>query len=148
MGRSICWMAWTVPGLVSPGLTSSLLFSILNVGFRAIILTFHMNNRSIMSSADSANESTASMLHGHAAYVAGAAKETFGNLTGSEPWQEAGRDDKAAAVDEMRTAKDASGSDTTRNPTVGKLEKALGESVGCEGMAEEGAKSSEDPSVL
>ncbi|MCJ1288415.1 hypothetical protein MMC26_007772 [Xylographa opegraphella] len=90
-----------------------------------------------MSTNTTDETSSASMLHGHAAYVAGAAKETIGNLSGSAPWQTAGQDDKAAAVDEMRAAKEASGSQT-QNPTVGKVEEMVGKGVGCEGMVEEG----------
>ncbi|MCJ1295068.1 hypothetical protein MMC34_006629 [Xylographa carneopallida] len=89
----------------------------------------------------STNETnSASMLHGHAAYVAGAAKETIGNLSGSAPWQAAGQDDKAAAVEEMRAAKQTTVE--TQNPTVGKVEEMLGKGVGCEGMVEEGGRAS------
>ncbi|MCJ1404112.1 hypothetical protein MMC11_007337 [Xylographa trunciseda] len=90
-----------------------------------------------MSSNTTDENSSASMLHGHAAYVAGAAKETIGNISGSEPWQTAGQNDKAAAVDEMRAAKEVSGSQT-QNPTVGRVEEMVGKGVGCEGMVEEG----------
>ncbi|MCJ1233744.1 hypothetical protein MMC14_001702 [Varicellaria rhodocarpa] len=73
-------------------------------------------------------ETPASMLHG----------ETIGSLTSSEPWSTAGANDKSAAVDEMRAAKEAAGGSTTQNPTVAKVEKAVGGAVGCEGMVEEG----------
>jgi len=43
----------------------------------------------------------------------------------------------------MRAAKEASGGDVTRNPTVGKIEETVGKGVGCEGMVEEGARSKE-----
>ena len=38
----------------------------------------------------------------------------------------------------MRAAKEAAGGSTTQNPTVAKVEKAVGGAVGCEGMVEEG----------
>ena len=60
-------------------------------------------------------------------------------MTGSEPWTSAGQSDKSAAVEEMRAAKEASGSQT-QNPTVGKVEELVGKGVGCEGMVEEGGK--------
>ncbi|MCJ1370965.1 hypothetical protein MMC20_002180 [Loxospora ochrophaea] len=91
-----------------------------------------------MSSAD--ETSNASMLHGHASYAAGAAKETIGSLSGSEPWTTSGQQDKQAGIDEMRAAK---GGDTDRGPTVGKVEAMAGKAVGCEGMVEEGGKSQE-----
>ncbi|MCJ1355286.1 MAG: hypothetical protein MMC33_005277 [Icmadophila ericetorum] len=95
------------------------------------------------SDSSTADQSSASMLHGHAAYVAAAAKETIGSFT-STPMQEAGAADKQAAIDEMRAAKenaDASGTGSglgTQNPTLGKIEKSVGSAVGCEGMVEEG----------
>ncbi|MCJ1254597.1 hypothetical protein MMC24_002412 [Lignoscripta atroalba] len=64
--------------------------------------------------------------------------ETIGNLTSSEPLKSAGIDDKNAAVEEMRAAKNAAGGNTTQNPTVGKVEAVVGGAVGCEGMEEEG----------
>lgn len=39
----------------------------------------------------------------------------------------------------MKAAKATSG-DASRNPTVGKIEAAVGSGVGCEGMVEEGRK--------
>ena len=67
-------------------------------------------------------------------------QETIGNLSGSAPWQAAGQDDKAAAVEEMRAAKQTTVE--TQNPTVGKVEEMLGKGVGCEGMVEEGGRAS------
>lgn len=65
-------------------------------------------------------------------------------MTGATAWTSAGQDDKAAAVGEMRAAKEAgsgSGSGSgTQNATVGKVEEMLGKGVGCEGMVEEGGK--------
>ncbi|MCJ1251930.1 hypothetical protein MMC30_009168 [Trapelia coarctata] len=92
-------------------------------------------------SSETPDQNSASMLHGHAAYVAGAAKETIGNLTSSPAWQKTGQDDKSSAVDEMRAAKAAQGGDVTRSETVGKIEETVGKGVGCEGMVEEGARS-------
>lgn len=80
------------------------------------------------------------MLHGHAAYVAAAAKETVGSYTSTD-MQKAGSADKQAAIDEMRAAKEASqGEGVSKNPTLGKVEQSFGSVTGCEGMEEEGAK--------
>ena len=107
------------------------------------------------------------MLHGHAAYVSGAvqvhpplpaslmcsliyystSQEQIGNLTSSTAWQESGQSAKTGAVDEMRSAKQASdaaklashdGETTGGNPTVGMVEQKLGAVTGCEGMEQEG----------
>ena len=43
----------------------------------------------------------------------------------------------------MRAAKEAAGGLQDRNETVGKVEKSVGGLVGCEGMVEEGKKSTE-----
>jgi len=96
------------------------------------------------SDSSTTDPNSASMLHGHVAYVSGAVKETIGNLTSSQPWQATGQADKSAAVDEMRAAKEASGANNTsttgsgQNPTVGKIEELAGRAAGCEGMVEEG----------
>ncbi|KAL8792019.1 MAG: hypothetical protein Q9195_005360 [Heterodermia aff. obscurata] len=74
-----------------------------------------------------------SQIHGHATYVAGAAKEAFGF--------ESGAADKEYAVKEMRAAKEqseASGGEPAKNETVGKIESKLGNVTGCEGMVDEG----------
>ncbi|KAK4690464.1 hypothetical protein P7C71_g6334, partial [Lecanoromycetidae sp. Uapishka_2] len=95
------------------------------------------------SNESSDSQSNPSMLHGHAAYVAAAAKETLGSYT-STPLQNSGASDKQSALDEMRAAKNISdqqgGGDVTKNPTLGSVEQKLGSVTGCEGMEEEGAK--------
>lgn len=94
------------------------------------------------SSGDSNPPSDPSMLHGHAAYVAAAAKETIGSYASTD-MQNAGASDKQAAVEEMRAAKQASdeqGGQVSKNETLGKVEQTLGGVTGCEGMEEEGAK--------
>ncbi|CAF9921661.1 hypothetical protein IMSHALPRED_005238 [Imshaugia aleurites] len=94
------------------------------------------------STGSSESGSNPSMLHGHAAYVAAAAKEAIGSYTSSD-MQTAGSADKEAAVDEMRAAKqasDAQGGEISKNQTLGKVEQSLGSAAGCEGMEEEGAK--------
>ncbi|MCJ1308774.1 hypothetical protein MMC25_002428 [Agyrium rufum] len=89
-----------------------------------------------------ADSNNASMIHGHAAYVAGAAQEQVGNLSGSEAWRQSGQEAKEAAVNEMRSAKEASGGLQDRgDTTMGKVEKSVGSAVGCEGMVEEGGSS-------
>ncbi|KAL9130693.1 MAG: hypothetical protein Q9217_001172 [Psora testacea] len=107
---------------------------------------------------ENSNSSTEnpSMIHGHAAYVAAAAKnlqvvsslisvhvkETLGSYTSTD-MQTAGSAEKQAALDEMRAAKaqsDAQGGDLTKNTTLGKVEQTLGSATGCEGMAEEEQK--------
>ncbi|MDI1486120.1 MAG: hypothetical protein OHK93_004310 [Ramalina farinacea] len=96
-----------------------------------------------MSEADKSS-SDASMVHGHAAYVAAAAKETLGSYT-STPMQEAGASDKQAALTEMREAKkageeQAGGGGVQKSETLGKVEQFAGKATGCEGMEEEGGK--------
>ncbi|KAL2038809.1 hypothetical protein N7G274_008567 [Stereocaulon virgatum] len=95
-----------------------------------------------MSSNDAPNSSNPSMIHGHAAYVAGAVKETIGSYTSTD-MQNAGASDKEAAVEEMRAAKqlsDQQGGEVSKNPTLGEVEQTIGSVTGCEGMEEEGAK--------
>lgn len=94
------------------------------------------------STGPSESGSNPSMLHGHAAYVAAAAKETVGSYTSTD-MQNAGSADKQAAVEEMRAAKqasDAQGGEISKNQTLGKVEQSLGSVTGCEGMEEEGSK--------
>ena len=94
---------------------------------------------------------TPSQLHGHATYVAGAAKEAMGFGSGAE--------DKEYAIKEMRAAKEQAGTfgyflihgvesdekliellggEPAKNETVGKIEEKLGSATGCEGMVGEG----------
>lgn len=57
--------------------------------------------------------------------------------------QNAGSEDKQAAVEEMRAAKqasDAQGGEVNKSQTLGKVEQSLGSVTGCEGMEEEGSK--------
>ncbi|KAL8678419.1 MAG: hypothetical protein Q9186_005227 [Xanthomendoza sp. 1 TL-2023] len=80
-----------------------------------------------------------SMLHGHAAYVSGAAKEAIGTYMSSDPsWKTSATETKDAAVAEMRAAKAQGEGETGKNETVGKVEERLGGVVGCEGMVGEG----------
>ncbi|KAI4238570.1 MAG: hypothetical protein LQ349_001024 [Xanthoria aureola] len=80
-----------------------------------------------------------SMLHGHAGYVSGVAKEAIGTYVSSDPsWKTAGTETKDAAVAEMRAAKEQSQAEPGKNDTVGKMEEKLGGAVGCEGMVGEG----------
>ncbi|KAL9583015.1 MAG: hypothetical protein Q9212_002961 [Teloschistes hypoglaucus] len=80
-----------------------------------------------------------SMLHGHAAYVAGAAKEAVGNYVSSDPsWKSSATETKDAAVAEMRAAKAQSEGQPGKYETMGKVEEKLGGAVGCEGMVGEG----------
>ncbi|KAL8851318.1 MAG: hypothetical protein Q9221_003763 [Calogaya cf. arnoldii] len=91
-----------------------------------------------MASSNNPTENP-SMLHGHAGYVAGAAKEAIGTYVSSDPsWKTAGAETKDAAVQEMRAAKEQSQGDPGKNETVGKVEEKLGSAVGCEGMVGEG----------
>ncbi|KAG8530115.1 uncharacterized protein KY384_005597 [Bacidia gigantensis] len=92
--------------------------------------------------SENSNTGDASMLRGHANYVAGAAKEAIGSYTSTD-MQNAGASDKQAAVDEMRAAKsqsDAQGGELNKNSTLGSVEQKLGSATGCEGMEDEGAK--------
>ncbi|KAI4162627.1 MAG: hypothetical protein LQ342_003673 [Letrouitia transgressa] len=88
---------------------------------------------------NSSPSSSPSLLHGHAAYAAGAAKETLGSYT-SASLQSTGAADKQAGVDEMRAAKAAQPErdSDSGNATVGKMEARVGGAVGCGGMVAEG----------
>jgi uncharacterized protein YjbJ (UPF0337 family) len=44
----------------------------------------------------------ASMLSGHATYAKGYVAETIGNVTGSKEWQESGKKDAQAGIEEMK----------------------------------------------
>lgn len=104
-----------------------------------------------MSSSDASDPTTnPSMLHGHATYVAGAAKVPPSPLSPCllpppqlTPTKEvlgiqSGTSDKEYAVSEMRAAKEQSGGEVGRNETMGKAEETLGKVTGCEGMRGEG----------
>jgi hypothetical protein len=43
-----------------------------------------------------------SMLSGHAQYAKGYVAETIGNVTGSKDWQESGKKDAQAGIEEMK----------------------------------------------
>merc|ERR1712137_586619 len=78
------------------------------------------------------------LVSSHAQYVKGAAEETIGNVTGSEPWKASGAQDKEQAVDAMKAAS------ANRDPSqqgMGGIEEKAGNLVGCEGMQKEGAES-------
>jgi len=63
---------------------------------------------------------------------------------GSDEWKTTGQHDKEAAVKDMRSANDASSSESgIGGAGVGKLEQSLGNAVGCEGMVTEGEKKQE-----
>lgn len=71
----------------------------------------------------------------------------IGNATNSPSWQESGRQDKQAAIDEMRAAKQQGDQEVdydSRNPTVlnaeGKAQGIAGGLTGCGGMQERGTE--------
>lgn len=71
-------------------------------------------------------------------HLANSLQETIGNLTGSQPWQQSGAQDKEHAVDAMKQASEH------RDPSksgFGGVEEKAGNLVGCEGMQKEGAES-------
>lgn len=76
------------------------------------------------------------MIGAHASYVQGAVSEAIGNVTGSADWQKSGQSVKESAVEDMRAASAVDKSQPpAENPTFGgKVEAALGNAVGCEGM--------------
>eukprot|EP01097_Dermamoeba_algensis_P000887 TRINITY_DN1327_c0_g1_i3.p1 TRINITY_DN1327_c0_g1~~TRINITY_DN1327_c0_g1_i3.p1 ORF type:complete len:106 (-),score=26.58 TRINITY_DN1327_c0_g1_i3:125-442(-) len=92
------------------------------------------------------------MIHGHYQYAKGATEESIGNLIGSPEWQESGKRDKDAAVQELRAANattdqtasataykgDTNSNSTTSSVISGSLEKNIGKAVGCQGMVHNG----------
>ncbi|KAK5168256.1 uncharacterized protein LTR77_006825 [Saxophila tyrrhenica] len=79
-----------------------------------------------------------SLIGQHANYVAAAAKETVGSVTGSEDWKATGAQEKQDAIDGMKSASE------NRDPNssgFGKAEEMAGKAVGCEGMESEGQQS-------
>lgn len=52
--------------------------------------------------SDTTNTNSASMLGGHAQFAKGYVEETIGNVTGSKEWQESGKNDAKAGVEEMK----------------------------------------------
>ncbi|GAB7363910.1 hypothetical protein MBLNU230_g4473t1 [Neophaeotheca triangularis] len=86
----------------------------------------------------SSDQQNPSLIGGHAQYVKGAAEETIGSVTGSEPWTSSGEQDKSQGIDAMKQASE------NRDPQrdgMGKAEELAGKAAGCEGMEEEGKKS-------
>lgn len=62
-------------------------------------------------------------------------------MTGSQPWTASGTQDKAQAVDAMKSAS------ANRDPNsqgFGGIEEKAGNLVGCEGMQKEGAQSKQE----
>ena len=53
-----------------------------------------------MSNNNTSNQP--SMIGGHAQYAKGYAEETIGNVTGSKEWQDSGKKDAQAGIDEMK----------------------------------------------
>ncbi|EOA81832.1 hypothetical protein ACJQWK_05300 [Exserohilum turcicum] len=78
------------------------------------------------------------LVSSHAQCVKGAAEETIGNVTGSEPWRSSGTADKEQAVSAMKAA---SANRDASQQGMGSLEEKAGNLVGCEGMQKEGAES-------
>lgn len=71
----------------------------------------------------------------------------IGNMTNAPSWQESGRKDKQAAVDEMRAAKQRSDQQVdydSMNPIAlnaeGKAQGIAGSLTGCAGMRERGSE--------
>ena len=70
---------------------------------RRTLLRLHIL-RNTQKSAMSTDKSSASMVGGHAQYVKGYVEETVGNVTGSKEWQESGKLDAQAGIDEMKVS--------------------------------------------
>jgi len=81
---------------------------------------------------------SASLLSGHAQYAKGYVEETIGNVTRNKEWQDSGKNDAKAGIDEMKTASQQNNSTPTQSGLGGKIEEVAGKAVGCDGMAEEG----------
>ncbi|TVY84668.1 hypothetical protein LSUE1_G000930 [Lachnellula suecica] len=87
-----------------------------------------------------ASNNQPSMISGHATYAKGYAEETIGNVTGSKEWQESGKKDAQAGIDEMKSASQNSTSEPAASGIGGKVEELAGKAAGCEGMEKEGAE--------
>jgi uncharacterized protein YjbJ (UPF0337 family) len=48
------------------------------------------------------SQQPASLVGGHAQYAKGYVEETIGNVTGSKEWQDSGKEDAQAGVDQMK----------------------------------------------
>lgn len=55
-----------------------------------------------MATSNTSSTPAASMVSGHMQYAKGYAEETIGNVTGSQEWQESGKEDSKSGIDEMR----------------------------------------------
>lgn len=53
-------------------------------------------------SSNTPSSNTASMLGGHAQFAKGYVEETIGNVAGSKDWQDSGKNDSKAGIDEMK----------------------------------------------
>jgi len=91
----------------------------------------------------SSDETPASMLSGHAQYAKGYVVETIGNVTGSKEWQESGKSDAQAGIDEMKTANQQNTSEPAASGIGGRVEELAGKAAGCEGMESEGKERQE-----
>jgi uncharacterized protein YjbJ (UPF0337 family) len=50
----------------------------------------------------SSDATNPSLISGHAQYAKGAITETVGNVTGSQEWQESGKNDAQAGIEQMK----------------------------------------------
>lgn len=66
-------------------------------------------------------------------------QEAVGSIASTD-LQKQGAKDKEAAVAEMREAQAHSDPSVNKNPTLGKVEQAIGSAAGCEGLKDEGQK--------
>ncbi|KAI5845223.1 hypothetical protein DFP73DRAFT_47761 [Morchella snyderi] len=99
-----------------------------------------------MSGTNQSRGENPSQLSGHLQYVKGAASEMIGNTLDSASWKDSGRQDKEAAIGQMRAAKqqddnemDYSARKASSLSTEGKLQNAAGGFMGCGGMQERGS---------
>ena len=63
--------------------------------------TFNLRTSTTIKMASN-NSNDPSMISGHAQYAKGYAEETIGNVTGSKEWQDSGKKDTQAGIDEMK----------------------------------------------
>ena len=83
------------------------------------------------------DNNNASLIGGHAQYAKGAIEETIGNITGSQAWKDSGAHDKQEATEKLRAANQGPSDSSLIS---GSTEKKIGNAVGCEGMAHNGAE--------
>ncbi|PBP23521.1 mismatched base pair and cruciform DNA recognition protein [Diplocarpon rosae] len=96
-----------------------------------------MSAPSSNSNTSSSQGQNASMLAGHAQYAKGYVEETVGNLTGSAAWQESGKKDTEAGIEEMKAAGQQR-AEPAPSSIGGRVEELAGKVAGCEGMEKEG----------